>query len=268
MDQSWNGTGSFQKFGYDTECQTILQKESFHYLDDMDLLAGSGYSNYTDLNVKAVMDEFLLSGVLRTMRSTTAYWQLITPVMAAQTVIMLLTFSLLLFAPSLMSDYHERVCYNKEVKQTENTKLMDEQQKFEEMLLKRLLPPEIVPILPEKRAKNEMVADRFNSVSIIFCDMVGFTKFSSDLDPSELMIFLSEPGLQLNMMTFTISSVASGCRHCQAHGAFGLDKAGVPLEKIQGLWAFETSALFSDRERAALGLGMAAGVSPSASRSL
>ncbi|GMH65782.1 hypothetical protein TL16_g04279 [Triparma laevis f. inornata] len=191
LDQSWNGTGSFQKFGYDTECQTILQKESFHYLDDMDLLAGSGYSNYTDLDVKAVMDEFLLSGVLRTMRSTTAYWQLITPVMAAQTVIMLLTFSLLLFAPSLMSDYHERVCYNKEVKQTENTKLMDEQQKFEEMLLKRLLPPEIVPILPEKRAKNEMVADRFNSVSIIFCDMVGFTKFSSDLDPSELMIFLS-----------------------------------------------------------------------------
>lgn len=99
-------------------------------------------------------------------------------------------------------------------------------------------------------------------------DLNEWPEMYTKLKELQLMIFLSEPGLQLNMMTFTISSVASGCRHCQAHGAFGLDKAGVPLEKIQGLWAFETSALFSDRERAALGLGMAAGVSPSASRSL
>ncbi|MFT5441574.1 MAG: alkylhydroperoxidase family enzyme [Myxococcota bacterium] len=95
-------------------------------------------------------------------------------------------------------------------------------------------------------------------------DLNAWPEMYAKLKELQLMIFLSEPGLQLNMMTFTISSVASGCRHCQAHGAFGLDKAGVSLEKIQALWTFEASDLFSDRERAALGLGLAAGVTPSA----
>ena len=93
-------------------------------------------------------------------------------------------------------------------------------------------------------------------------DLAAWPEMYEKLQELQLMIFLSEPGLQLNMMTFTISSLASGCRHCQAHGAFGLDKAGVPLEKIQALWSFESSTLFDDRERAALAFGMAAGVSP------
>jgi alkylhydroperoxidase family enzyme len=95
-------------------------------------------------------------------------------------------------------------------------------------------------------------------------DLSAWPEMYAKLKELQLMIFLSAPGLELNMMTFTISSLASGCRHCQAHGAFGLDKAGLPLEKIQALWSFESSDLFSDRERAALQLGLAAGVSPSA----
>lgn len=94
-------------------------------------------------------------------------------------------------------------------------------------------------------------------------DLDAWPEMYGKLKELQLMIFLSDPGLELNMMTFTISSLAAGCRHCQAHGAFGLDKAGVPLEKIQALWSFESSELFSERERAALGLGFAAGMSPS-----
>ncbi len=95
-------------------------------------------------------------------------------------------------------------------------------------------------------------------------DLEAWPEMYGKLKELQLMIFLSPPGLELNLMVFTISSLAAGCRHCQAHGAFGLDKAGLPLEKIQALWSFETSDLFSDRERAALQLGLAAGVSPSA----
>ncbi len=76
------------------------------------------------------------------------------------------------------------------------------------------------------------------------------------------MIFLSEPGVELNMMVFTVASLASGCRHCQAHGAYGLDGMGVELEKISALWSFESSELFDDRERAALRFGLAAGSMP------
>ncbi len=95
-------------------------------------------------------------------------------------------------------------------------------------------------------------------------DLPAWPEMYGKLKELQILVFTSPPGPQLNMMTFTISSLASGCRHCQAHGAFGLDKMGVPLDKIQALWDFERSELFDDRERAALALGMAAGVSPNA----
>ncbi|MEM7271903.1 MAG: carboxymuconolactone decarboxylase family protein [Actinomycetota bacterium] len=78
------------------------------------------------------------------------------------------------------------------------------------------------------------------------------------------MVFFAPPGLELNLMVFTVSSLAAGCRHCQAHGAYGADRLGVPVEKIQALWSFETSDLFDDRERAALRFGLAAGSTPNA----
>lgn len=67
---------------------------------------------------------------------------------------------------------------------------------------------------------------------------------------------------ELKQLVFTVASLASGCRHCQSHGAYHLHKIGVSDEKIQALWSFETSDLFTDAERAALRLAMAAGVAP------
>jgi alkylhydroperoxidase family enzyme len=95
-------------------------------------------------------------------------------------------------------------------------------------------------------------------------DLDAWPEMYSKLKELQAMIFLSPPGIELNMMTFTVASLAAGCQHCQAHGAFGLDKVGLPLEKIQALWSFEKSQLFSERERAALSLGLAGGVSPNA----
>ena len=57
---------------------------------------------------------------------------------------------------------------------------------------------------------------------------------------------------ELKQLVFTVASLSSGCRHCQSHGAFHLHKIGVSDEKIQHLWSFETSDLFTDAERAAL----------------
>lgn len=69
---------------------------------------------------------------------------------------------------------------------------------------------------------------------------------------------------ELKQLVFTIASLSSGCRHCQSHGAYHLHKIGVADEKIQAIWSFETSDLFSDSERAAMRLAMTAGVSPNA----
>ena len=62
-----------------------------------------------------------------------------------------------------------------------------------------------------------------------------------------MTVFTAEPGLQLNLMVFTIASQAAGCRHCTAHGAYGLANFGVPIAKVQALWEFADSPMFSPR---------------------
>jgi alkylhydroperoxidase family enzyme len=67
---------------------------------------------------------------------------------------------------------------------------------------------------------------------------------------------------ELKRLLFTMASLASGCTHCQSHGAFNLKAMGVETERIQALWEYESSELFSDAERAALDLVRAAAQSP------
>jgi len=59
-----------------------------------------------------------------------------------------------------------------------------------------------------------------------------------------------------------VSSTASGCRYCQAHTAHTAHRSGVSVEKIQKVWEFQTSDLFSIEERAALNFALAAGSVP------
>ena len=95
-------------------------------------------------------------------------------------------------------------------------------------------------------------------------DLGAWPEMYGKLRELQGLIFLSPPGLEINLMTFTVASLATGCRHCQAHGAYGLDRAGVPLEKIQAMWSFESSELFDERERVALRLAVAAASVPNA----
>jgi len=61
-----------------------------------------------------------------------------------------------------------------------------------------------------------------------------------------------------------MASLAGGCVHCQAHGAYSLDKMNVPTERVKALWEYETSELFTDAERAALDFVRNSGLSPNA----
>ena len=69
---------------------------------------------------------------------------------------------------------------------------------------------------------------------------------------------------RLKQEVFVIASQASGCVHCQSHGSFHLNALGVDVERIQALWDFERSPLFSEAERAAYRIAMAAGSVPNA----
>ncbi|MEM7136070.1 MAG: carboxymuconolactone decarboxylase family protein [Myxococcota bacterium] len=59
-------------------------------------------------------------------------------------------------------------------------------------------------------------------------------------------------------------SYSAGCRYCQAHTAMTAAHENVPEEKISQLLEYESSALYSDGERAALDLAFAAGQVPNA----
>lgn len=49
-----------------------------------------------------------------------------------------------------------------------------------------------------------------------------------------------------------VSSIAAGCRYCQAHEAVDAKERGVPNQKIEQIWNFERSDLYDEAERAAL----------------
>ena len=72
----------------------------------------------------------------------------------------------------------------------------------------------------------------------------------------------NEVPLYLKNLVSYISSNAAGCRYCQAHTALEAHENGVAIEKIQAIWAFQTSDLFTDKEKAALNFALAASSTP------
>ena len=59
---------------------------------------------------------------------------------------------------------------------------------------------------------------------------------------------------QLRSELFTMASIAGGCQHCQAHGAYTLSLMGVDANRIRDIWTFEQSTDFTEAEKAALRL--------------
>ncbi|MEM8859265.1 MAG: carboxymuconolactone decarboxylase family protein [Chloroflexota bacterium] len=69
---------------------------------------------------------------------------------------------------------------------------------------------------------------------------------------------------QLKMMISLITSAVSGCLYCQSHMTNLSAVYGASDEKIQAVWEYETSPLFTDGERAALRLAYHAALVPNA----
>lgn len=68
----------------------------------------------------------------------------------------------------------------------------------------------------------------------------------------------------LAQMVAMMSSVGAGCRYCQAHTGHTAERMGVPAEKLEAIWHFETSEHFDDAERAALRIAFHSGQQPNA----
>lgn len=67
---------------------------------------------------------------------------------------------------------------------------------------------------------------------------------------------------ELKMLVSLIASQAAGCRYCQAHMANLSSIYEASTEKIVAVWEWQTSDIFSDKERAALTLAYNASLVP------
>jgi len=67
---------------------------------------------------------------------------------------------------------------------------------------------------------------------------------------------------ELKMLISLIASQAAGCQYCQAHMANLAAIYEASKEKIEAVWEWETSPLFSNAEKAALTLAFHASVLP------
>jgi len=70
--------------------------------------------------------------------------------------------------------------------------------------------------------------------------------------------------LGLKRLISHVASRSAGCQYCMAHTAEAAHKLGVDLAKLDQVWDYKTSPLFSDAERAALDVAVAAGCVPNA----
>lgn len=69
-----------------------------------------------------------------------------------------------------------------------------------------------------------------------------------------------DPGLK--RLIGEATSKAAGCFYCSAHAANGARDQGVDAARIEAVWSFEESDLFSGAERAAIRVAMKSGMSP------
>jgi len=60
------------------------------------------------------------------------------------------------------------------------------------------------------------------------------------------------------------ASRAAGCQYCEAHSLVAAKIHGISQEKLDAIWDYRTSPLYTEAERAALDFALAAGAVPNA----
>ncbi|OEK05999.1 fusion protein [Flavivirga aquatica] len=79
---------------------------------------------------------------------------------------------------------------------------------------------------------------------------------------NQVVLYEGTVSEELKMLISLISSQASGCRYCQAHMANLSRIYKASKEKIESVWEFHTSPLFSEAERAALNVAFKGALIP------
>ena len=61
-----------------------------------------------------------------------------------------------------------------------------------------------------------------------------------------------------------LASMTAGCRYCEAHTVLAAERYGATRERLDAVWDYRTSPLFTETERAAFDFALAAATVPNA----
>ncbi|MFN3351035.1 carboxymuconolactone decarboxylase family protein [Pseudorhodoplanes sp.] len=133
-----------------------------------------------------------------------------------------------------------------------------------------LPPPRLAPLppetTPELKAQFDGAIARMgfipNSMLIMQRDPAltrAFAQMSAAIWRSD-----SKVDLKLKRLISHVASRSAGCKYCMAHTAEGASKLGVDQQKLDEVWSYQTSPLYTAAERAALDVAVAAGCVPNA----
>ncbi len=130
--------------------------------------------------------------------------------------------------------------------------------------------PRLAPLAPETTPELD---EQFSAIG----RRMGFIPNSvliMQRNPAMVRAFIQmtgaiwDPGgrvdVKLKRLLSHVTSRAAGCQYCVAHTADGAARLGVDQAKIDAVWDYQTSPLFSAAERAALDVAVAAGSVPNA----
>ena len=131
--------------------------------------------------------------------------------------------------------------------------------------MSRIQPSKISDLSPELQAMMQQADENMGFTpndALIMVRMDGLLPAMAGMVGA-----IYRPGkvpMELKRLVALVSSSAAGCQYCTAHNAHGANMAGVDPAKLDAVWDFRTSPLFSDAERAALNVAAASAQTPNA----
>lgn len=128
--------------------------------------------------------------------------------------------------------------------------------------------PLVTPLDPDADAQTAELASFFNE-TLGFCPNSVLTMQHRPAI-SQAFINLNKAVMAnegrvtsaLKRLIAWVSSNAAGCRYCQAHAIRAAERYGATAEQLEHVWEYRTHPAFSEAERAALDLALAASVLP------
>jgi class 3 adenylate cyclase len=102
--------------------------------------------------------------------------------------IFLIAYCVLASIPMVLNEHYASYNFVRNKNHAIEQHKIGEVAKRSHLLLCRILPPQVVE---QMHAGRKIIADHFRSVTIVFTDLKGFTKYSSSMSPSALLEWLN-----------------------------------------------------------------------------